>query len=191
MNMWIVAEFAFLRHNGGMSEPGGNVEQADVTRQYDDFFPEGEVSYTLAEVIRENRLGGNIVDFGRRIFMLAVSSYVSGIYQYQGEIYKITGIDAGEDPMKFPGGVSSINFAEEVIEAGTFSAAGAIAGLYLGKLLRNKEGEHMSLRDECICVVAGSFAGNAMLSLLGGLAHQLSNSPDFPTMEYIQKILGG
>lgn len=173
-----------------MSEPGKNVEKAEEPRQYDDFFSEGQVSYALAEAIRESRLGGGIVDFGRRMFMISVSYLVSGYYQYQGEILKITGDDVGEDPLKFPGGIADIKFTEELIEAGTFAAGGAIGMLYFAKFMRNREGKELSKKDEATAIIAGAFMGNAALSLLGGLAHELVGRPDFPTMEIIQKIIG-
>lgn len=174
---------------GLLPEKVGVTENPESSR-FHDFFPEGEASYTLAEAIRENRLGGGLKDFARRTLWISLSYLISGWYQYQGEIYKVTGVDAGEDPLKFTGGVESISFPEELIEAGTSAGLGAIGMLYFAKFMRNREGERLSTRDEAIAVVVGSFLGNAVLSALGGLAHELVGRPDFPTMEIIQKVLG-
>lgn len=57
--------------------------------------------------------------------------------------------------------------------------------------MRNKEGKALSKMDEAIAIVTSSFVGTAALSALGGVFHELVGRPDFPTMEYLQKILGG
>lgn len=111
----------------GVNEDGINVGEvvlAGDRSKYHDFFPEGKVSYTLAEAIKENRLGGEIKDFGRRVFWVSMSYLLGGITQWNGEYVKITGIDQGEDPNKFPNGLADLNFGEELIEGGTFAAGG-------------------------------------------------------------------
>ncbi len=166
-----------------------NVETTGSSKHHD-FFPEGAVSYTLAEAIKENRLGGELKDFGRRVFWVSLSYLMGGVAQWNGEYVKITGIDQGEDPNKFPNGLADLNFGEELIEGGTFAAGGAIGMLYLAKFLRNKEGKTLTKMDEAIAIVTGSFVGTAALSALGGFFHELVGRPDFPTMEIIQKLLG-
>lgn len=109
---------------------------------YHDFFPEGQVSYTLAEALRENRLGGELKDFGRRVFWVSLSYLIGGVAQWNGEYVKITGIDQGEDPNKFPNGLVDLNFGEELIEGGTFAAGGLSECCTLQNLCEIKKEKH-------------------------------------------------
>ena len=160
------------------------------SKKYHDFFPEGKVGYTLAEAIREKRDTVNLKDISRKTIYVVLSFVLGGVTQWFGELVKITGEDPGEDPMKFPNGLKDLNWAQELLEGGPFYAGGSILGLLLARYYATRDGRAITRFEEAQAIIGGAFVGQALITMFGGLAHELVGRPDFPTMEIIQKVLG-
>jgi hypothetical protein len=124
----------------------------------------------------------------RRTLYIGMSYALGGWSQWEGEFYKITGVDRGEDPNKFPDGIKSLSMKEEFLEGGVSAAIGSVAMLQVIKYFCKREGKEITHKDEVLAIVVGGGLGYCGMSILGGIIHNIIGQPDVPTMEFINNF---